>query len=124
MTAVRWWSLVLLLGGTSGCALGLGEPCEVSTDCPEKLICAIPRGEGGDTTRGVCDYPLKQENERCTVASDCERSLTCSNHFTPGERYGTCVVRKQNGAPCFMDRDCVSGNCAGASGTALDGTCR
>jgi hypothetical protein len=56
-------------------------------------------------------------------AAECERELTCSNHFTPQDRYGSCVQRRGDGEPCFTDRDCVSERCTGASERALDGTC-
>jgi hypothetical protein len=56
-------------------------------------------------------------------AAECERELTCSNHFTPQDRYGSCVQRRGDGEPCFTDRDCVSERCTGASERALDSTC-
>jgi hypothetical protein len=119
----RMYGLLWLLAGAHGCAVGLGEPCESDAGCAQGLVCSLPRVEGGTAPFGVCDYPLKAEGEPCTIAAECQEELTCSNHFTPGTRYGTCVRRRGAGEPCFMDRDCVSGRCAGASGHALDGKC-
>lgn len=107
----------------AGCSVGLGEPCDAGTACPEGLVCSFPREEEGPAPRGVCDYPLRGEGEECTVAAECERSLTCSNHFTPGDRYGACVKKRAVGEACFVDRDCESGACEGGSGSALDGVC-
>lgn len=107
----------------AGCASGLGEPCDARETCPDGLVCSFPKGDDGPAPRGICDYPLRAEGEACTVAAECEKSLTCSNHFTPGDRYGTCVKPRADGEACFTDRDCESGTCVGASGTALDGAC-
>jgi hypothetical protein len=107
----------------AGCASGLGEPCDARTACPEDLACSFPTGKDGPAQRGICDYPLRGEGAACTVAAECEKALTCSNHFTPGDRYGTCVKKRAEGEACFADRDCESGTCAGASGKALDGAC-
>jgi hypothetical protein len=107
----------------AGCASGLGEPCDAGNACPDALVCSFPNGEDGPAPRGICDYPPRAEGEACTVAADCEKSLTCSSHFTPGDRYGTCVKPRPDGEACFMDRDCQSGTCVDASGTALDGVC-
>lgn len=104
----------------AGCASGLGDVCDASTPCPDDFVCSFPDEEAA---LGVCDYPLRAEGEECTVAAECGRSLTCSNHFTPGDRYGTCVQQRADGERCFVDRDCAGGTCEGASGSALDGTC-
>lgn len=125
MNAARWMmsmAIMLALGLAGACALGplgLGNPCDADTTCPSGLTCNFPPG----ATRGVCDYPLRAEGEPCTQAAECEQALTCSNHFTPNNRYGTCVATREDGAACFADRDCQSGFCVGASGTALDGVC-
>lgn len=117
------WSWKALLGAgvlMSGCASGLGDPCDAATACEEGFVCSFPSEEAA---QGVCDYPLRGEGEECTVAAECARELTCSNHFTPADRYGTCVAKRAEGEACFVDRDCESGTCEGASGSALDGTC-
>ncbi|MCI0572616.1 MAG: hypothetical protein L0Y66_17830 [Myxococcaceae bacterium] len=107
----------------AGCAAGLGEPCSAEVSCPEGLHCSFPEVEGAPAATGVCDYALRQEGEACTVANECEESLTCSNHFTPGVRYGTCTPRLVDGSACSADRDCLSGHCEGTSGEAADGVC-
>lgn len=129
MSAARWMMMsmgsMLALGLAGACALGplgLGNPCDAGTPCPDGLTCNFPPGDG-TATRGVCDYPLRAEGEPCTRAAECEEALTCSNHFTPNDRYGTCVAKREDGAACFDDRDCLSGFCAGESGTSLDGSC-
>ncbi len=118
------WLLVTCACAVLGCALGVGNPCTADAPCPSGLVCQFPPVSGGGTaTSGVCDYPLRAEGEPCTVVAQCDSSLTCSNHFSSNERYGTCVAKRPDGEACFMDRDCRSGNCAGESGTALDGVC-
>ncbi|MFP2923804.1 hypothetical protein ACLESO_01050 [Pyxidicoccus sp. 3LG] len=117
----RMLTMVVMLA--AGCSSGLGEPCDVGTACPDDLVCSFPSGDDGPGPNGVCDYPLRGEGGECTVAAQCEGSLTCSSHFTPGDRYGTCVKKRGDGAPCFADRDCEGGTCEGASGSALDGFC-
>jgi hypothetical protein len=107
----------------SGCGTALGERCAADGDCGEELVCSRPKVNGELAATGVCDYALRAENEPCTVAAECARELTCSNHFEPGSRYGSCVPQRADGEACFADRDCASGSCAGASGSALDGTC-
>ncbi|MCP3137507.1 P2X purinoceptor [Pyxidicoccus xibeiensis] len=115
--------LMVMVVLAAGCSSGLGEPCDAQTACPDDLVCSFAQGEDGPASLGVCDYPLRGEGGACTVAAECERSLTCSNHFTPGDRYGTCVKKLADGAACFTDRDCQGGTCEGASGSALDGVC-
>lgn len=105
------------------CSVGVGQPCDVAA-CPQGLICAFPPlPDGGSAPQGVCDYPLRAEGEPCLAANQCESSLTCSNHFQAGGHYGTCVPRLAAGEACFVNRDCQSNRCTGASGQALDGTC-
>jgi hypothetical protein len=118
---VMSWLCVVVLN--LGCAEGLGDSCDAQTACPDDLVCSFPSGDDGPAPRGICDYPLRAEGEACTLAAECEKALTCSSHFTPGDRYGTCVKQRADGEVCFEDRDCESGTCAGASGTALDGVC-
>jgi len=122
---MRWRGMAWVCAGVlaAGCASGLGEPCDAQTACREDLACSFPTGKDGPAPRGICDYPLRGEGAACTVAAECEKALTCSNHFTPGDRYGTCVKTRAEGEACFADRDCESGTCAGASGKALDGAC-
>ena len=103
----------------SGCAVGIGDECSADGDCNHGLVCSRPTG----STLGVCDYPLKAVGEPCTVAAECEAALTCSNHFTPNQRYGTCVAPRGAGEGCLQDRDCTSGTCDGPSSAAL-GTCQ
>jgi hypothetical protein len=106
-----------------GCSSGLGEPCGEASPCPNRLMCATPPSDGGAAAQGVCDYPRGEEGDPCTAAAECESAFTCSNHFAPGSRYGTCTAKRLAGEACFADRDCTSGKCTGATGTTLDGTC-
>jgi len=121
---VRLWGwLAALAALLAGCGTSLGERCGRDSDCASGFICARPVRDEGPAASGVCDYPLRERDEPCTVAAECAQSLTCSNHFAEGDRYGTCVPRREDGSTCFADRDCESEHCEGASGTALDGTC-
>lgn len=124
MSAWRWMvCAVVVLAGT-GCAVGIGQPCG-EAECPSGLVCTFPTsGSGEPLAQGICDYPLLPEGEACTAAAQCAGTLTCSNHFDEGGRYGQCVPRLAPGSTCFAARDCVSNKCNGASGTALDGTCQ
>lgn len=119
----KWGSLAALLLAAGGCGEPLGTRCTADEDCGEALVCSRPRVNGQPAASGVCDYPLRAENEPCTVAAECASTLTCSSHFVVGGRYGQCVPQRAEGEACFADRDCASGSCAGASGRALDGTC-
>jgi hypothetical protein len=116
-----WMGLAAILG--TGCGVSLGERCGTDGDCASGLVCSRPTQGDAPAPTGVCDYPLRGLDEPCTVVAECAPSLTCSNHFTPGDRYGRCVSRRENGSGCFDDRDCESNHCEGASGDALDGTC-
>jgi hypothetical protein len=111
---------VLLVALLGACSPGLGERCSADEPCPQGLVCTFPPA----ATSGVCDYAVHGLGESCTRAAECESALTCSTHFQPGSRYGTCVPRAAAGAPCFMGRDCQSGTCDGSSGSAADGVCR
>lgn len=114
---------VAVLG--TACGAGLGQDCSEQAPCPDGLVCNRPSLPGGAvSTLGVCDYPLRPEGAPCTRAAECESTLTCSNHFAPGTRYGTCVQKRAAGEACFVKRDCVSNVCRGASGFALDGICQ
>lgn len=118
------WVLGLTAVWLSGCSVGLAERCSADAPCPAGLLCRIPPNDGGTPdASGVCDHPYRAEGEPCSGAGECEPQLTCSNHFAPGTRYGRCTPKREDGAACFAHRDCVSGRCAGASGTELDGTC-
>ncbi|WP_257450146.1 P2X purinoceptor [Archangium lipolyticum] len=116
------WAVML---GALGCHSGLGTACDAETTCPEGLVCSFPPPpkEGGEGLKGLCDYPPRGLDEPCSQAAECETALTCSNHFEPNTRYGRCVPRRASGEACFQDRDCATGRCEGASGSALDGTC-
>ena len=104
----------------AACSTGLGDRCAPNQPGPEALECREPFADAG---AGVCDYPFKAFGDPCSRAEECAPELTCSNHFTPGERWGTCVHRLPDSARCFADRDCASGTCVGRSGFAVDGTC-
>ncbi len=117
------WLVLWTCAGLSACAVGIGQPCGQDRACPSGLRCSFPQVGGAPAANGVCDYPLRAEGEPCTVAAECENALTCSNHFNPGSRYGTCTPKRAAGEACFVNRDCASNRCTGASGTRLDGTC-
>jgi len=105
------------------CSVGVGQICG-DAECPQGLVCTRPPlPDGGSAPQGICDYPLRAEGEPCLAANQCEPALTCSNHFQGGGHYGTCVPRLAAGEACFVNRDCQSNRCTGASGQALDGTC-
>lgn len=125
MSRGAWWvALVPAAALAAGCAVGLGEACSDELPCPQVLTCARPPlRDGGAAPVGYCDYPLRVEGEPCTRAAECQSALTCSNHFAPGSRYGTCVPRRGAGEACFVPRDCVSNRCQGGSGRSLDGVC-
>jgi hypothetical protein len=108
----------------AGCSTGLGELCDATHACPKELICRVPPNDGGEPASGICDHPHRTLGEQCSAAAECEPALTCSNHFAPGSRYGECTAKRVDGESCFADRDCESGNCEGASGSQLDGTCK
>jgi len=52
-------SLVVVLGGLSGCKQGVGDRCQVNSDCEDDLICVLPvggtpqSGGVGETTGGL-----------------------------------------------------------------------
>ncbi|HLL54128.1 MAG TPA: hypothetical protein VK447_11300 [Myxococcaceae bacterium] len=115
--------LALCAATLSACAVGIGQPCSQERACPRGLVCSFPTVGGAPAANGVCDYPLRPEGEPCTVAAECETALTCSNHFEPGGRYGVCTPKRAGGEACFVNRDCTSNRCTGASGTEVDGTC-
>lgn len=102
-------AFVLLLFG--GCAEGPGQLCGTHRPCERPLTCRFP-SPGAE--QGVCDYEPLGFGERCEGAEACADELTCSSHFTPGERYGTCIFRRQAGEPCTVGRDCVSKTCDGS----------
>lgn len=102
------------------CANGVGERCADNAPCPPSLRCSKV---SADAESGVCDYPPRTFGEACSRADECEETLTCSSHFTPGERYGTCVHLRADGQPCYVNRDCQSGVCEGATPEAVTGTC-
>ena len=111
---------LLLVLGVSGCTNGVGELCASNRPCPPSLEC-VRAGDTSDT--GICDYPLAGFGARCELASQCEPGLTCSSHFTPGERYGTCVHQRDVGEPCAVDRDCLSGRCDSSLTPGAQGRC-
>lgn len=102
------------------CTNGVGEPCAPNRPCAPSLEC-VTAGETEEA--GVCDYPLGAFGARCESAASCAAELTCSSHFTPGERYGTCIHRQEVGAPCVVDRDCESGRCEAAPSGGASGVC-
>ncbi|MDQ3264613.1 MAG: hypothetical protein M3Y59_13265 [Myxococcota bacterium] len=118
MNARLGWITVCLLV-LSGCPVGLGERCAGSDECQGGLTCRLVDADGP----GLCDYPLRAEGEPCTTDRECEASLTCSNHFTANQRYGTCVQKRAATEACFVNRDCLSGVCQGATTEAL-GVCQ
>jgi hypothetical protein len=47
-------SLVVILGGLAGCKQGVGDRCQVNSDCEDDLICVLPVG-GTPQSGGVCE---------------------------------------------------------------------
>jgi hypothetical protein len=47
-------SLVLSLGALAGCKQGVGDRCQVNSDCEDDLICVLPVG-GTPQSGGVCE---------------------------------------------------------------------
>ncbi len=47
-------SLVVVLGGLAGCKQGVGDRCQVNSDCEDDLICVLPVG-GTPQSGGVCE---------------------------------------------------------------------
>jgi hypothetical protein len=47
-------SLVGMLGGLPGCKQGVGDRCQVNSDCEDGLICVLPVG-GTPQSGGVCE---------------------------------------------------------------------
>jgi len=118
--STRHWLLLLVAGALAGCSNGVGELCATNQPCVEPLRCMFPTGTA---TTGMCDYPPRAYGDRCALAMECEESLTCSSHFTSGQRYGTCIHRRKDGEACAVDRDCVSGHCEGAGSDGGLGVC-
>lgn len=109
---------VVLALFAGACSNGVGDRCALNQPCPADLVCNTPPGDGGV---GVCDYPPRQYGQPCSSAAECAEELTCANHFTPGVRHGTCVHRREDGEPCYVDRDCVSDRCVDAVCVAPQG---
>ena len=123
MSARALTSLLLLTLALPGCARGLGEACSAADACPEDLVCTFPQVGGAPAAQGICDYPLEPQGAACTTAAECEAALVCSNHFTPDDRYGTCVPRRAAGEACGVNRDCASNRCQGGTAGTLTGLC-
>ncbi len=117
--SARVW-LILLSLVPLACSNGVGELCATNRPCVEALRCVYPSEEA---TTGICDYPLREFGDRCQLAAECEEELTCSSHFTLGDRYGTCIHRREEGEPCTVDRDCRDGRCVPPPEGALLGMC-
>lgn len=114
----RGW---LLLGAlAAACTNGVGEPCAENRPCAASLECVYAQDAGAV---GLCDYPLGDLGARCETAASCGPGLTCSSHFTPGERYGSCVHQRGAGELCTVDRDCVSGRCEPGLTAGAPGRC-
>jgi hypothetical protein len=47
-------SLVVMLGCLAGCKQGVGDRCQVNSDCEDDLICVLPVG-GTPQSGGVCE---------------------------------------------------------------------
>lgn len=53
---MRWLSRVIALAavlGAAGCKQGVGERCQVDSDCEDNLICVLPAG-GTAQAGGTC----------------------------------------------------------------------
>lgn len=54
---MRFIGLILLTSvAASGCLQGVGDRCQVMSDCDDGLICAIP-SNGDAQTGGICESP-------------------------------------------------------------------
>ena len=47
-------SLLFLMAALSGCKQGVGDRCQVNSDCEDDLICVLPVG-GTPQSGGVCE---------------------------------------------------------------------
>ncbi len=54
MTTTRTLLLLLGLAVAAGCKDGLGDRCQVSSDCDDGLVCVLPVG-GTPQSGGVCE---------------------------------------------------------------------
>jgi hypothetical protein len=57
MRSLRWVGAALLLClAVPGCKQGVGDRCQVQSDCDDGLLCVLPNG-GTPQSGGTCEMP-------------------------------------------------------------------
>jgi hypothetical protein len=67
--------LVLVLAGGIGCKQGVGDRCQLRSDCDTGLFCVLPMGASCQTG-GTCQ-PETPSSKVCSSDAECESGLTC-----------------------------------------------
>jgi hypothetical protein len=67
--------LFLLVLSGSGCKQGVGDRCQLRSDCESGLVCVLPMGISCQTG-GTCQ-PETPTTRTCSSDGDCESGLTC-----------------------------------------------
>lgn len=123
--SLLWLSLLASCGGA-----GLGDRCDVASDCDPQLQCldnvCRPRCERapdcGDgyacTADGICVEATGDRGDTCTSEVECKPGLACflsTTNAGPGPLPGACLDENSGhiaGAGCTVDADCRDGTCA------------
>lgn len=123
--SLLWLSLLASCGGA-----GLGDPCDVASDCEPQLQClsnvCLPRckraPECGDgfacTADGTCVEATGDRGDVCESEVECKPGLACFLSTTddgPSPLTSACLDERAGhiaGAPCADDDDCRNGTCA------------
>ena len=112
--------------GTAACTATSNEPDNI----PECSAYIVPLVETGgacsadlECKTGFCDRPaVSGADGVCAVVPT--KGMPCTSRCAPGstcDLTGMCVDPKPDGSTCFVDEDCVSGNCDNPNLTG--GTC-
>ncbi|KAJ3185918.1 hypothetical protein HDU85_000830 [Gaertneriomyces sp. JEL0708] len=87
-----------------------GEPCALNSDC-ESSTCT--KGDPATDSTGICKAPL---GRTCSVDGDCaDATAKCKDVEPNGSNAGkVCglAIEVDDGEPCAVNSDCMSGACA------------
>lgn len=67
--------LLLMALAFAGCKQGVGDRCQLVTDCQSGLVCVLPSG-GTCAGGGTCEQPISS-GQLCSSSADCAAGQAC-----------------------------------------------
>jgi hypothetical protein len=102
-----WLTTIMLAGvlaGAAGCKQGVGNRCQLLTDCQNGLVCVLPNG-ATCAAGGICQQPT-DVGRPCDTGAQCAAGLVCTPVAAcPYAGHGACLPTDDGGADLAVSGD-------------------